>query len=54
MMLAILFAAILAFAGCGDGSLVSSEVNPELTGSANPEVNPTVDLDAPVSALGLN
>jgi hypothetical protein len=48
------FVVLLAFVGCGDGSLVSSEVNPELTDSVNPEVNPTVDLDAPVSVLGLN
>lgn len=54
MRLAIFCVAILALAGCGDGSLVSSEVNPELTDSVNPEVNPTVDLDAPVSVLGLN
>ena len=42
-----------AFMGCG-GGVLDSEVNPELTDSANPEVNPTVDLDAPVSVRGLN
>ena len=54
MLRAIAFVVLLGIAGCGDGSLVSSEVNPELTDSVNPEVNPTVDLDAPVSVLGLN
>jgi hypothetical protein len=47
---------LLAIAGCGDGSLVDAETNvdPQLTDSLNPEVNPVVDLSVPVSILGAN
>jgi hypothetical protein len=46
----LLFA--VAFVACG-GSVLDSEVDPALTNSGNPEVNPIIDLDAPISILGL-
>ena len=52
MMYAILAAALLVASGCGDGSLVDAEVNPQVTDSLNPEVNPAIDLNAPISILG--
>lgn len=41
-----------ALMGCG-GGVLDSEVDPTLTDSVNPEVNPVVDVDAPISILGL-
>ena len=41
-----------ALMGCG-GGVLDSEVDPTLTDSVNPEVNPVLDVDVPVSILGL-
>lgn len=49
------FAAIViatSLHGCG-GGVLDSEVDPTLTDSVNPQVNPVVDLDIPISILGL-
>jgi hypothetical protein len=44
---------LLAAALMGCGGVLDSEVDPTLTDSVNPEVNPVVDVDAPISILGL-
>ena len=53
MKLMLLAAFLLGIAGCGDGSLVDAEVDPQVTDSVNPEISPAVDVDLPISLLGL-